>query len=267
MCSGRDPTTSTEQQVSVIFNGEPIGSEKVSERVQKLYFRIPPHCVLGHSLHRLELRLAHAAPVLDDNRKTVDGPKLELNVRGFGIAAKNPALRVPPDQIFNVETDGERIISAARGLWNVEDGAVWIDGLTASLDLELSADDGKRWLALMAAGRRSVASGKAQTCLVSLDGKLLGKLKLEEYFEQFFLEIPANIAGDKAELKLTLAHAESVRDRAGNVVDARDLGARIKSLGIVTARPGATARLMAKRRRIARLTVGVARRLSRTFRF
>lgn len=233
LCSGRN-ADGVEQRVSVVLNGQSIGSATVSERLQKVYFQIPQNCVRGSSLHRLELKLAHAKPVFDSFGKKIDSRKLGLNLRAFGIVDKRPALRMQLDQIYEGHTHGDEILSASTGFFHFEASAAWIDGITASIELELTAPRGQRWLSLTAAGRRSEV-GRLQNCQVSLADKTLGTIELDKRFERFYLEIPDTVEGH-VQLKFEAAHAEPVRDRDGAVIDARKLGVRIKSLGVVTKR-------------------------------
>jgi hypothetical protein len=233
-CSGRDSKiTGDEQRLWVVLNGKSLGSETISERMQRVYFKIDPDCFSATSLMRLEFKVAHAELIHDDAGKILDDRKLGFKLRGFGVIGERPSLRLQLDEPHQFGADGDEVMAASQGFFGVEHDARWIDGLNASIALEVDTGGKKCWLSLVAAGRRSAATGDDQTCTVALDGAVLGTVRLDESFGQYFLEIPATVPSGIVRLDLTAAHAEPVLDDAGKTVDPRMLGVRIKAVGIV----------------------------------
>jgi len=234
-CSGRNSEiTGDKQRLSVVLNGKSLGSETISERMQRVYFKIDPDCFFATSLMRLEFKVAHAELIHDDAGKILDARKLGFKLRGFGVIGERPSLRLQLDEPHQFGAGGDEVMAASQGFFGVEDDALWIDGLNASIGLEVDTGGKTCWLSLVAAGRRSAATGDDQTCTVALDGTVLGTVRLDESFGQYFLEIPATVPSGIVRLALTAAHAEPVLDDNGKTVDSRRLGVRIKAVGIVT---------------------------------
>lgn len=232
--SGRDSKSTGEKQtLSLTLNGKPLGSEIVSEREQRVHFKIDREFLADTTLMRLELKLAHAEPVLDDNGKTIDARKLGFRLHQFGLLNRPVSLKLEPDKPLDLATDGQKLICASRGFFDQEGETFWIDGLKASIDVEIKAPDVDCWLKLTAAGRASVVTGEPQSCTITLGGVVLGAVLLDEAVADYFLRIPSTVPQGLMRLEFEAAHAEPVSDDSGETLDPRALGVRIGSIGIV----------------------------------
>jgi hypothetical protein len=235
--AGRNSMEEDEAQKCTIYlNDIEIASVFVSERLQQRYFKVPESCVSGTSLMRVELKLAHAEPMIDSEGKTIDPRLLGLRVHSFGIWSKRPTLQLEKDRIYDFRRDIEEIRPAINGFYEVENGGTWIDGTSATIQLETESDERKSWLTFIAAGRKSNLDGSNQQCTISINGTVVSSIDVPEKFKSYELEIPDEVISDQMELELNLKHAGPVLDQRGKKIDRRNLGLRLKSFGIITDR-------------------------------
>jgi hypothetical protein len=228
--AGRKSKRDVTQRCTISVNGKEIASELISERLQRQFFKMPQD--FEASPMRVELKLAHADPVVDREGKTVDPRYLGLRVQGFGVMTKRPALQLKKDHIYDFNRDSEELAPAINGFFGFEGMGAWIDGTSASIEMKLEPDNRKSWLTLFVAGRKSAQTGGNQVCAISIDNTLIGSITIGEHLEEHDLELPTVVG--QTRLTFSLAHAEQVIDELGATVDPRNLGLCVKGFGIMT---------------------------------
>jgi hypothetical protein len=235
------------QHCTVVLNGVAIAYVEVPDQHKRFAFRIPRNAIGADGRVRVQLTADHAEHVYDDDGEMIDPRSLGLHVARFGIIPRRELgrLALAKGQTYDFHKGSQGLEALVEGFSHPEAEWTSILGKSARLDLRVQGFEPPMQLLLWLSGRPSRFNGAPQTVSIFVNDQHAGLFELAGDNVRVPITLTREAVGNEGicSVDLQFAHAETMVDPQGGVIDGRLVAARLHAIG-VEGSPGRNRRLV-----------------------
>ena len=227
--------TGRRQHCTISVNGMTVAYLRVPHQPADMRFIIPRDLRRQHDTFRVEITPDHAELVYDDAGTVIDNRRLSIMLRVITIKRCSP--REAP--ILTVGTrhscgrSKSGIPALSRGFAAPERSFSWLLGTEGEIRFRVDHTPARPYLELTLHGRRSTG-GFPQRAAISLNGRSLGTIELNEHPKPYAIELNAEDVGARTlVISLKASHAEPMQIEDDIVIDGRMTGIAVHSIALL----------------------------------